>query len=211
MDYFRWKRRIDACGMLLLLFQPVLWLILADGMVQYRQENYIPVEIKYPLSEVPEDQAVLVQTNSIKGISYVERIYDLVVNKEGRWKLIDYSETDVSKLYAQELEYGFYDAVLRDDRIPWQKKKIAMNSVLLERAMNMPNVKFKRGSSANLSSYKTDKRYIGLTYGYLLDNSLERQRIYYSVGVSKKCDYAVLYMQYKMKEIASSGYKARKK
>ena len=153
---------------------------------------------------------MLVQTNSIKGISNVERIYDLVVNKEGRWKLIDYSGTDVSKLYAQEWEYGFYDAVLRDDRIPWQKKKIAMNPVLLERALNMREVKFKRGSLINLSSYRTNKPHTGLTYGYLIGISSKRQYIDYCIGDPVKSDYTLLYMQCKMKEIASLGLRARR-
>ena len=208
MDYFRWKRRIDVCGMLLLLLQPVFWLILADGMVQYRQENYIPVEIKYPLSEVPEDQAVLVQENWTIGIACTEHVYDVVVNKEGRWKLVNYSKIDKEKIYPKEyLYYEFYDAVLRDDRIPWQKREFGMNPVLLERALNMPDMEFKKARYSWM--YYRSVYYVNIqSYCYLIDNSPERLCIDYSTGLPKKCDYTPLYIQCKMKQLGRLGDEA---
>ena len=59
MNYFRWRRKIKACATLLLLSSYILWLLLLNEITAFQAANYIPVEIQYPLSEVPNNQAVL--------------------------------------------------------------------------------------------------------------------------------------------------------
>lgn len=196
MNYFRWRRKIKACATLLLLSSYILWLLLLNGITAFQAANYIPVEIQYPLSEVPDNRAVLSIRMYSRGITAYSAKYDFIVDKTGRWKVANIADDPYFEQY--EIYDGFFDErVLQDENIPWQKTKIIFNQELLECAINMPDLEFQCKPA-----YEDE-----LTTAYVWNPLYIANNMYYH-GTPVKQDYAVLYLQKKFKQLEEMGLKA---
>ncbi len=196
MNYFRWRRKIKACATLLLLSSYILWLLLLNEIAAFQAANYIPVEIQYPLSRIPNDQAVLIIRISSRGVTGTFPCYNFIVNKEGRWKIANIEDDPYFEQF-NVYDAFFDDLVLQDENIPWQKTKIIFNQELLERAINIPDLEFQ------CKPVYADK----LTTAYVWSPSYIANNMYYH-GTPVKQDYTVLYLQKKFKQLEEMGLKA---
>lgn len=203
MEYFNWHRKMKAIATMILLSGIVFLPYLFNEIVVYQESNYIPVEIKNPLSDVPENRVVFV-VRMCGGLNY-----SMIANKDGDCKIFDQSimrkkYSELGKQYDesndQEVDY-IYNDIIQDQRIPWCDERIQINPVLLERAINMPQVEFEDTSDRKDFKVCFDQPF---SLWYLLDYSSRKiRRIYFgnNQSIPVKRDYTVLYMQKKMKQL----------
>lgn len=198
MNYYKWRRKIKACAMLFLMSSYVLCLFLLNEIVVFQATNYIPVEIKYPLSAVPENQVVLAIRIWNNGFSISSISYMFLMNKNGNWKLIGEDIYDTYDIYDNSFSY---ESILQDENIPWQNTKIAINQDLLERAINMSDLESK------CHFEYADDLYSGIVLQPLQGGKCIYSCLYYH-GTSIKQDYTILYLQKKFKQLEELGLKA---
>lgn len=193
MNYFRWRRKIKVSATLLLLSSYILWLLLLNGILAFQAANYIPVEIQYPLSEIPDNQAVLTIRIVSNTVVCTYASYDFIVNKEGQWKIANIEDDPYFEQF-NVYDAFFDDLILQDENIPWQKTKIKLNQELLERAINIPDLEFQcKPAYSRGRAYVWNPSYINY--------------MYYQ-GTPVKQDYTILYLQKKCKQLEELGWKA---
>ncbi|MDE6566695.1 MAG: hypothetical protein K2K70_03045 [Lachnospiraceae bacterium] len=194
MNYFQWRRKIKACATLLLLSSYILWLLLLNEITAFQIANYIPVEIQYPLSEIPDNQAVLTIRISTNTIVCDYTHYVFIVNKKGQWKVANVVDDPYFEQYEIYDDF-FEERVLQDENIPWQKTKIKWNQELLEQAINMPDLEYQCKPAYTYDiAHVWNPSYIG-------------HYMYYQ-GTPVKQNYTVLYLQKKCNQLEKMGMKA---
>lgn len=122
MEYKRLKRMLRIIAIVFVIF---LMVSIIRLMILFHEEA-VPIGNQYTLDEIEEEQAVM-------GIY----LYDtaLVVDKKGRWKYADIEEVTEEVDHRDILE--FFDAILRDEDIPYQEYESEINEEMLTKAINV--------------------------------------------------------------------------
>lgn len=113
-----------------------LWAIVLIVLIVaawFLKENAVSIGREHKLSELSEDEAVMALDWSGSGEV-------IVVNKQGEWKTVKISEWmgedyDISYYNSHPVER--WDAILQDDKVPWQESKLPFHWYFLKRAVNI--------------------------------------------------------------------------
>ncbi|MBO5098135.1 MAG: hypothetical protein J6B96_07475 [Agathobacter sp.] len=103
--------------------------------------NTIPIEKKYHLEDVEDNQAVML-------VEYAagRTFKTALVTKSGRWKCVD--RTDIWQAnFALPVKdrrsfMEIIDEVMEDETIPYQETKLKLSKNLLNKAINLPGFRF---------------------------------------------------------------------
>lgn len=102
----------------------VLVLILLVAAAWFFKRNAVSIGHEHSLSELSENEAVMVLRRDRSGEV-------IVVNKQGKWKTVNESDWE-----GEECDI-YWDAILQDDKVPWQKSKLPFHWYFLKRAINI--------------------------------------------------------------------------
>lgn len=114
-------------------------LMLAVGV--FFKKNLVSIGNEHRLSELNEDEAVLVLEWSKSQAGDV-----IVVNKCGKWKtvnVVDWMGDDWDINYYISCDVECWDGILQDDSIPYQKSKLPLYPYYLKRAINISPFRWK--------------------------------------------------------------------
>ena len=95
------------------------------------RHDYVPIGDDFSLDDLGDDQAVM-------GMEYGGFV--LVVNKEGKWKCANRNEITEKINFSALLTV--FDAVLRDENIPYQDEECSFSKGMLTRAINVTDFGF---------------------------------------------------------------------
>lgn len=134
----------------------VLVLIVLVAAAWFFKRNAVSIGHEHSLSELSEDEAVMALDWGRMASEDV-----IVVNKQGKWKTVkirDWMGEDYDGSYYSSYPIECWDAILQDDKIPWQKSKLPFHWYLLKRAINIRP--FRLALPKSRGSYCTAPRYV---------------------------------------------------
>ena len=188
----------------------ILCLLITGIGIVYMKKHDVPVEIKYKLSDLPEDKAIMVIWSYIQTPTMFKNYY-VIVNKKGNYKYIlqddfdslaeklKYDEADTFN--SQYSNIDFFDTILQMEEIPYQKERIWLNPYFLQRAINLKEVKIPEVFNATG----------GIPMSYRMVYGLEdRKLVVYRTGASN-CDYEVPTLGYMLRTMAKYDEMVKKK
>ena len=125
------KNRMRKIIQIIAIVCGILLTVAIIRLVILFHDETVPIGNQYTLDEIEENQAVM-------GIHLDDAA--LVVDKKGRWKYADIEDVNGEVDHRDVLE--FFDAILRDEHIPYQEYESRINEEMLTKAINVSDFGF---------------------------------------------------------------------
>ena len=117
----------------------VVGLILLVGIIVLLILERVPIEKKYSLEDVEENQAVAVLFYYDYGITKVA-----IVTKSGRWKCTDMTDMKNENMshipQERKNDIELVDEILSDKKIPFQNTTLHIDDRLMKNTINFPKI-----------------------------------------------------------------------
>lgn len=143
----------------------IIGIVLMVGVVIFFLINRVPIEKKYRLEDVKENQAVMVVYYSYYGSTKMA-----AVTKEGYWKCADITELKMDNMALPVKDrrdnIELIDEVMSDETIPYQERRFEISQNMLEKVINIPRFKYtyiKKYDGWEISGTKPTYTYFAIT------------------------------------------------